>query len=210
MISSESQFHRIILNRENVALTWEEAQDAAIGGKSHIFQNHDDRMNRILADQYVGQAGNLAIHLHSFKPDDIAVQLYKKSREPFKIDKFSGDDGMDIIDTPVDIKTSRVKKDSRKPILNYTLPIRPAEFKENWFYVLGLVKTDEINSNQTIVNMVGWASSDMFGSIRTYGIFQNTYAIDANQLNPLPLPAHIWPEHLKPHLQNHDNGVLEI
>jgi hypothetical protein len=120
---------------------------------------------------------------------------------------------MDIIDTPLDIKTSKVKKDSRKPILNYTLPIRPAEFKENWVYVLGLIKAYEIKKQsprQTIVNIVGWATSDMFGGIKQHGIFQNTYALAAHQLNPLPLPDKIWPDHLRPYLKNHDNGVLTL
>ena len=212
MISSESQFYKVILDEKNVDLTWEEAQLAAIGGRSQIFDDHKDRMKRILSDQFLGQAGSLAIHLYSFQ-SDVAVKLYEKSREPFKINKFAGDNGMDIIDTPLDIKTSKVKKVSRKPILNYTLPIRPAEFKRDWVYVLGLIKTNEIRKKtprQAIVNIVGWASSDMFGSIRTYGIFQNTYALDAHQLNPLPLPDHIWPENLRPYLKNHDNGILTL
>jgi hypothetical protein len=47
MISNESQFYRITLNEKNVDLAWKEGQEAAIGGKSQIFQNHEDRMKRI-------------------------------------------------------------------------------------------------------------------------------------------------------------------
>lgn len=178
-----------------------EAQEARLGGRSNIFENHSKRMELIKENQLTGQIGNVGLHMLIFK-EEYCIELYKKSREPFRINKYAGDNGMDIIDTHIDIKNSFMR--GSRNVQHYNLIVRPKEFYSDWVYVSAL--TDVMNDKIMTVHIIGWAySSDFPSEVDREGKLKGAYTIKHNRLRTFPLPD-IFPEYLKKYIKE---GVVE-
>jgi hypothetical protein len=195
-----------IKNPDCISLVHYEAFHARIGGRSSVFKNHQERMLNLSGNQLTGQAGNLALNIMVFK-DDCCVDMYKKSREPFHINPNQGDNGMDIINSHIDIKNSfslNTYINIRPNVMDYRLSVRPPEMHPDWIYVSAL--SEKLDSKELLVYLIGWArSSDFSGILDKGGIFDGSNTLWHHKLRTFPLP-NIFPAYLQPYLRK---GVVE-
>jgi len=207
---NRNQIVQVVLDSSESLLVRQMTLLACTGGKSQIFQDQQERNKRRLIDNAVGQAGELAINILAFQERDFGKTMYINSRNKANANPHLGDDGMDILDTHIDVKTSMIRSSSRsQDMLSYNLVVRPQEFKEGWVYVLGLIYQKEITDPKIVVNIIGWAHSDDFpDEIETQGLFKNTFPLRASNLNPLPLPDYLWSSNLRPHIKKNSEKVL--
>lgn len=199
-----------IKNPETIALVKYEAFHARIGGRSAIYKNYEERMLNLPTNQLSGQAGNISLNILVFE-DDYCIDLYKKSREPFHINPYQGDNGMDIVDTHIDIKNSftlnKAKKANKKTVYinNYNLVVRPEEFHPDWVYVAAL--SEKLDDNELKTYLIGWAwSSDFPKEVNKEGELKGAFTIRHDSVRPFPLPD-IFPTNLKEYIRK--TGVVE-
>lgn len=149
---------------------------AQIGGRSEVFPDHEERMDRLAMDQVVGQLGQMALAIWK----DGHLGAYHEQRAIADADPTSGDGGSDIVGCNVDVKASLMRA-SPDPMA-YRLAVRPAEMHSGWVYVLALVRP-----MLTHVELVGWATSEDLERVEptTDGPFSGARCIPAPSLRPL-------------------------
>jgi hypothetical protein len=173
----------INLIHEDVDMIKRESIKACLGGKSTIF-NPDERNRRLLFDQVTGQIGNLAINIF-IHGRDFGIKRYQESRDIINQNPWQGDDGRDIIDLNIDIKTSCLHNDNFN-MLYARLAVRPHELKPDWIYVLGIVYEKYKHDTSIMMHLVGWAnSSDFPNSTENSGPFAGAYIITAKNLRTM-------------------------
>ena len=179
MTVTEADILNFTLNEQQMAVIIAMAKKAAIGGTSQI-RGEEDRRNKLLQDQVVGQIGQYVGSLWLYGSSD----PYMQSRWQANQNPTIGDGGSDILGSNIDFKTSAARKTDR-PLLNYNLLVRPRELHENWVYILILVSA--LTKQQAQAHMIGWASDKMLpGEPQRQGVFAGAHALTASQLNPLP------------------------
>jgi len=167
------------------------AEKACIGGVSRV-RGTQDRKKELGMDQFIGQAGAYAF-LKYWTGRPFSYE-YMVSRYHANLHPHEGDDGSDLPAANLDIKTSYMRG-SDDPMA-YRLLVRPAELKQNWIYVLALVRKNEIPFSEwteVVVDLVGWASSEMFPSeVEKGGPFSGAYLLIAADLKPLMPLRYRW------------------
>jgi hypothetical protein len=206
VIKPDTTVEITVTNPGVIALVQYEAVHAEMGGESSVYENHVQRIENLPEDQLTGQAGNFALHQLVFK-EEYCVGLYKKSRAPFHINPRRGDNGMDIIDTHIDVKNSFTLSRTEKEtvyINDYNLIVRPREFYLDWVYVAAL--SEKLDNDELKTYLIGWAwSSDFPKEVNKSGKLSGAYTIRHNRVRVFPLP-NIFPDSLQPYLRE---GVVE-
>ena len=116
-----------------------------------------------------------------------------------------GDNGMDIIDTHIDVKNSfslsRYIK-SMPQVVSYTLPVPKDEYHQDWVYVSAL--SEIMDENLLVSYLIGWAwASELY--LETEGTFKNKFIRKNNELRNFPLP-NIFPPRLHKYIKE---GTVE-
>lgn len=169
---------QILLSSSEVSLAKSHATLMELGGKS--FRDKDSRKENLSLDQLVGALGEMAFSIY-LTGSKHAWELTRRARNTCI---GVGDDGEDLLGLNVDVKTSLVRSISR-PIWEYNLAIRPAEFRDGTVYVLALVTS--LTDEGATVNLMGWAErEDLPLSPNSSGTFAGAYSLPANGLNRLP------------------------
>jgi len=167
------------------------AEKACIGGISRI-RGSEDRKKELGMDQFVGQAGTYAF-LKYYTGQPLCYE-YMVSRYYANLHPHEGDDGSDLPAANLDVKTSYMRGPADP--MTYRLLVRPAERKENWVYVLALVRKNEIPFDEwtgAIVDLIGWASSEMLPSeTEKEGPFSGAHLLGATELKPLMPLRYLW------------------
>jgi len=167
------------------------AKKACMGGVSRVREG-EDRANNLTIDQFVGQIGTYAfIKYWTGKPFPYEYMI---SRYFANLHPKEGDGGSDLPPANIDVKTSYMRA-SDDPFA-YRLPVRPKEKKDNWIYVLALMRkidkpVEEITEGK--IELVGWARSDMFPpETDSDGPFKGAYVLTATKLNELMPLKYKW------------------
>jgi hypothetical protein len=152
------------------------AEKAQVGGTSHV-RDPQSRTQAMGEDQLVGQLGQFALSVYLTGD----TKEYVRAREKANANPTSGDGGADILDSNIDIKTSRMRA-GEDPV-GYTLPVRPAERHPNWIYILALVP----KKRDDLVYLVGWLRDEDLPTVTDRsGEFRGCYTRRARELSPLP------------------------
>lgn len=171
------------LTQSEMNLAKYHAVRAEIGGVSRI-RELKERGAALSEDQVAGQLGTLAIHkyLHGHS-QAYALGRYMQNKYPRQ-----GDGGEDVLGLNLDVKTSLMRR-SQDP-LTYNLPVRPHELHPGWVYALALLPAEyETTWN---INLVGWATADMFPEPEVSGVFKGAHVIPARELVPFPPIKYNW------------------
>lgn len=136
----------------------------------------EDREARLREDQYVGQLGELALHMVVLGVGP-GRQAYTARRSIQDRQPYTGDNGYDMDAYPYDVKTSLMRR-SHDP-LTYTLIVRPREWHPSTIYVLALVDKGD---HRTTVHLPGYARGD---ELAQGGRFGDAYTLPASSLHPV-------------------------
>ena len=169
---------QIILSSSEVSLARYHSSLMELGGKS--FRDTESRKENLSTDQLIGALGEMAFSIYLTG----SKQAWELTRRARNTCIGVGDDGEDLLGLNVDVKTSLVRSIAR-PIWEYNLAVRPAEFRDGTVYVLALVTS--LTDEGAIVNLMGWAErEDLPLSPNESGTFAGAYSLPANGLNRLP------------------------
>lgn len=151
------------------------AKAACIGGQSSV--RGDDRAEKLLEDQTVGQLGQMALAVWK----DGHIGEYLMQRAAANAYPTQGDGGADLIGSNIDVKSS-LMRGSDDP-MQYRLAVRPAEMHDGWVYVLACVP-----QQMDAVHLVGWATSTdlQLRPPESEGVFAGARTLFADELRPLP------------------------
>jgi len=130
------------LTEAELGVVREHAHRAEIGGKSQV--RDDLRASTLSEDQMTAQAGEAA--LSKFLTGSIAV--YHQTRLVREREPGRGDNGCDLLNMPIDVKTSRMRAGYQL----YHLWVRPREYHPNTIYILALMPLQR----DDVVQMIGW------------------------------------------------------
>jgi hypothetical protein len=154
---------------------------SAIGGKSSVRKDSEDRSKNLIRDQALGLLGLYAYNKHMFGHYKRFIEARKKA----DLNPRKGDQGQDIPGANIDVKTSYIKPDSKLG-MGYRLGVRKREERPNWVYVLALVG-EPISRNGAVVHLMGWATTSMLPEKPDQtGIFKGAKTIRAYNLKPIP------------------------
>lgn len=156
--------------------------NCSIGGFSNV-RTTQQRLATLSNDQLMGQLGEAALS-HWFTG---SLKAYIEARKAKDLDPLMGDNGRDLLDWPVDVKTThahcKLKDGSPLPLEAYRLIIPQREFHQNLVYILALVKKKKDHFR---VNLMGWATSQTPGLIlNTGGDFRGKWCLPATALEPM-------------------------
>jgi len=130
------------LTEAELGVVRDHARRAEIGGKSQV--RADMRASTLSEDQLTAQAGEAA--LSKFLTGSIAA--YHQTRLVREREPSRGDNGCDLLDIPIDVKTSRMRAGYQL----YHLWVRPREYHPNTIYILALMPLQR----DDVVQMIGW------------------------------------------------------
>lgn len=152
----------IYLSLEQVDIARLYALDMEIGGQSNIRADSEARQRLLREDQFTSALGELALSVYITGSHD----AYVETRNARNQDKYTGDNGSDLLGHNIDMKTSRMRRGIH---FMYNLWVRPREYKEETIYYLGLVP----ENRDDIVYLAGWAygtqlrqGQDKYGGVR--------------------------------------------
>jgi len=141
---------KIILAPWEVAQVERSARAVEMGGASNIHADDAERMAKLVADQYAGQAGEAALSKYLTG----SIDLWRDTRKRKMLHPNRGDDGVDLLGYCVDVKCSVARFGPR---YNYHLWVRDGEFHPRWVYVLALILP---GGNWSDVYLVGWKRAE--------------------------------------------------
>lgn len=172
----------IELNKEQLDECRQRARNAEIGGRSRIYQDHNERMNHLGEDQFLGQVGQMCLSIHLTGD----VLSYREARDKADANPTAGDGGEDLVGVLTDIKCSRMRSKARR-MGDYSLVVPPREFHEGFMYILALVSYDGDHNELTAlkVNLVGWNNSDELERVDDWLGHGAKYTKTARELHPL-------------------------
>lgn len=175
-MATEQDFIRIKIGRAAYAFCYRQAEAAAIGGRSN-FRTGGDRKANLLRDQLIGQLGAYAGHRYLFGHGHLyAISRWYQNRNPCQ-----GDGGYDIPGANVDFKASRV---GARPLIDYSLHVRPRERRRGWIYILVGVDVQEDGAEAILA---GWArEEELPREPDPDGVFVGAYSMPVRDLHPLP------------------------
>jgi len=172
---------------ERLTTIWKYAQSLCKGGKSQIRKDRDDRLDNLMIDQLCGVSGNYALCWWKDGNDATFKDLmYYQSR--FQERGEYGDGGHDIPRCKIDIKSSIMRVDGRRPY-EYNLIVSKKEWRDNWVYVLGLMhdfgdSEDFLKLDELDCLLMGWKHSSEL-VIQESGKFAGNYVCPAKDLHPM-------------------------
>ena len=174
----------IELNQEQLDECRQRARNAEIGGQSRIYQDHDERMNHLGEDQFLGQVGQMCLSIHLTGD----VLSYREARDKADANPTAGDGGEDLVGIRMDIKCSRMRSETRR-MGDYSLVVPPREFHDGFMYLLALVSYDGDHNDLTAlkVNIVGWNNSDELERDENWLGHGTKYIKQARELHPLSM-----------------------
>lgn len=172
--------------KKDLSLCLSFAKDACIGGKSNIHTDKDQRQQKLLMDNFIGQVGTLAgcIALYG---EEIGREEYIKSRTLANKNPYKGDKGQDIVGENIDIKCSYMRSSSDPT--TYNVLIRPREKHPNWVYIQTLAKYTKTETDKIMkVYIMGWVSTeDLPKSVEWSGPFKGAYKMSVQKLKSMNL-----------------------
>jgi hypothetical protein len=168
------------------------AQQAEIGGKSQIFDNKEERTKNLKLNQITGQFGEAAGCEWFFRKG--GYDKYLEVRNEKNKNKFSGDNGCDIPNLPIDIKGTRVglkieqgvsRVDLDSP--DFVMAVRPKERHKGHIYVQATVGYNADSLEDCAVYLTGWAKeSDLPKEPAQSGLYKGAYCLPFTSLRPMP------------------------
>jgi len=152
------------------------AEACSIGCFSQI--RGEDRNDSLSMDQLVGQVSTCFFSMWVGRTPEMGFRYYDMVRRRQNENPMKGDGGDDIPPFRVDVKGS-MRRNLNLPLLKHRLPVRPAEFHDDWIYVLALTRPPK-------VHLIGWAyTSDLPSEVDKDGPFKGAYTLRGFQLRPL-------------------------
>lgn len=154
------------------ALASRMAKQCALGGVSRVRAGAA-RRESLEQDQLVGQLGQLAMSIYLYGH----AQPYVLSRHVQNQHPHLGDNGIDLLGTNLDVKTSLMR--ASPSVLKYNLVVRPAEKHASRVYALALIP-EALDQ----VHLVGWATTEELPTeVAQSGPFFGAYVVSAQSLN---------------------------
>lgn len=180
---SNKQIIEYKLDRNSLAIIYQDAKLACLGGKSHV-RNGDDRQDSLIIDQMVGLIGNYAGAIWR----DGDARAYLDQRHAQNRLASVGDGGYDLPRCRIDFKSSMMRY-SQDPS-TYNLLVRPQERKAGWIYVCVLVSKFDLDSlkekAELLVYMTGWLHDRQLPKdVEKSGPFQGAHVVSVMNLQPL-------------------------
>lgn len=179
---------RLGFNAEQITLAKKYAKNAEIGGGSSV--RSADRKTELSFDQFKGQIGNMALSLYLSG----TLEGYIASREKADKNPTLGDDGSDYPNLLWDVKTSGVKRGSRRRMGDYRLCVRPAEIHPETTYVLALLEYLRDDWTFAQVALVGCMTTEQLPEKPWGGDFGSARGDWARNLYPLNYKRWLTPE----------------
>jgi len=172
------------LDKEQLDECRQRAVKAEIGGRSRIYQDHEERMDHLGEDQFLGQVGQMCLSIHLTGD----VLSYREARDKADANPTEGDGGEDLVGIRTDIKCSRMRSKTRR-MGDYSLVIPPRELHEGFMYILALVsyKGDHKDLTSLKVMLVGWNNADELEKDEDWLGNGPKHVKEARKLHPLSM-----------------------
>ena len=173
----------IPLSSSEVEMCERYAANSAMGGRSHVRADREQRLQELSKDQLIGHLGNLAGCKWQFGLA-LGHYIFRVTQHNFRHRWTAGgmgDGGMDILGCNVDFKSCEWSLEGARPLEQVFLPVRPGERHDDWVYMLVLVEP-----SLTAAHLVGWARDSDLGEVNGEGAFEGAHVVYSSELTPLP------------------------
>lgn len=149
--------------------------NSSLGGISRVRIDADVRNEKLSIDQWIAHIGENGLSKFVTGSD----YEYRRARTKKDKNPRAGDNGWDLLDFPVDVKTSNARFNQLK-LVDYHLVVPPKEY-HNVIYILGLVTKKE---SRAILHLMGWTHKFKLKSYWNHSFvrFPDRYAMPATKL----------------------------
>jgi hypothetical protein len=181
-------------------------------------------------DQILGYAGEIGFHKLIFDPNYF-LQLFLKKEKKNHQSSYPGDRAMDVLDTPLDVKTSRPQN---YPIIkestfsNLNLVVHNDEYQnaahDKWIYIQAFVDDKNIEDPKTKENILrvkrpeqipvaisGWSYKyELMWNQCSNEKLKNRWTRSVSQLRSFPFPYSIFNNYLIPYVKDYQKIMKQI